>query len=222
MAKIHELVPGTLRIPNNNACAEGGIYKTSVSCQHQQKQTPEGNQKKDDQSQRTDINIRLCSGGESKNLKGIKTRKNKKAKAKQKKTNTVHRPEHPSSPAASSSRERQRKGGRQKRENATFRPISIHPCASAPPPTTSATAPNLKAIQAPLLLLLGDGVHPLLQMRPGNLGVPPLPPLLLDLLQAPPVVLLRLVLELLELGLEVVGAAPPRVAVGPDHVLLPL
>lgn len=53
-------------------------------------------------------------------------------------------------------------------------------------------------------------------------GVATLLALFLNLLHAPAVVLLRLLLELLDLGLELIGAAAPGVAVSLDLVLLSL
>lgn len=83
-------------------------------------------------------------------------------------------------------------------------------------------AAPLEAVETALLLLLGDGVHALLEARVRNLGVAPLAPLLLHLLQAPPVVLLRLVAQVLDLALELARPPPPRLAVRLDLVLLPL
>lgn len=59
-------------------------------------------------------------------------------------------------------------------------------------------------------------------MRARDLGVAALLALLLDLVQAPPVVLLRLLLELLELRFEIGGSAAPGIAIGLELLLLPL
>ena len=78
----------------------------------------------------------------------------------------------------------------------------------------------LKAVEATLLLLLGDGIHTLLQVSSGQLRIAALLALLLDLVQAPPVVLRRLVLDILQLRLQLVAATTPAVAIRLDLVLL--
>lgn len=59
----------------------------------------------------------------------------------------------------------------------------------------------LETVQASLLLLFADGIHPLFEVRPGNLSIASFLSLFFDLLHAPSILLLRDTIFLFLFGL---------------------
>jgi hypothetical protein len=85
----------------------------------------------------------------------------------------------------------------------------------------------LKAVQASLLLLFADRIHPLLQMCSSNFGVPSLLSFFFDLEHAPPVLLVRSTILLSLLGLfhllfKLRGTSSPCIDLGLHLIALPL
>jgi hypothetical protein len=83
-------------------------------------------------------------------------------------------------------------------------------------------APNLKAVQAPLLLFLVNSIHPLLQVSPRNFRILPLLPLLLNCMNGPSVFLFWFVLQFLNLSLEICCTSTPGITIGLNLVALAL
>lgn len=86
---------------------------------------------------------------------------------------------------------------------------------------------RLKTIQAALLLLFADGIHPLFQVCSGNLGIFSLLSLFLDLQHAPPVFLFGATVAFslqcgIQFSFQFLGALTPCVTISLDLVTLSL